>query len=252
MSNIPYVLFYEMKYVIGQVFNIRHLFVKHYNGADWIQDGSSLNIDPNYDTRVLNSALGFVDNTAYVVWSEESATNNKVYCKFLVLPTPTYTPTSTATPTITPTSTISPTPTITPTNSATSTHSPTFTHSPTSTITPTITPTSTITPTYTASPTATNTRSLAEVELAGKAALVYPNPARDQVNFLLHLTEQAKVEIVIYNMTGDLVAKISEDLPAGRGQVVVWKTENISPGIYLADIRLNGKSAGKQKLAIIH
>ena len=81
--------------------------------------------------------------------------------------------------------------------------------------------------------------------------MVYPNPARDQVNFLLHLAEQANVEIVIYNITGDLVAKIDENLPAGRGQAVVWKTENIGPGIYLADIRLNGKSVERQKVAIV-
>ncbi|MEW6516086.1 MAG: T9SS type A sorting domain-containing protein [candidate division FCPU426 bacterium] len=251
INNIQYVLFYEMKYVVGQIFNIRHLFMKHFDGSEWIQDGSSLNIDPNYDTRVFNSALEFVDNTAYVVWSEESATINKIYCKFYVLPTPTYTPTHTATLTITPTPTISPTPTITPTYSPTPTHSPTYTHSPTFTITPTITPTSTITPTATVSPTATQTRSLASVELGGKAALVYPNPARDQVNFLIHLTEPAQVEIVIYSITGDLVAKVNENLPAGRGQTMIWKTDSISPGIYLADIRLNGKSAGRQKLAIV-
>ena len=81
--------------------------------------------------------------------------------------------------------------------------------------------------------------------------MVYPNPARDQVNFLLHLSDQTRVEIVIFNITGDLVAKIDENLSAGRGQTIVWKTENVSPGIYLADIRLNGKSVGRQKLAIV-
>jgi hypothetical protein len=253
--GIPYVAWLENTFVVGQMFYIDHVYVKYFNGSDWISTGGGLNIDANYDAN--SPEIDFVDSTPYVVWSEESATNNRVYCKFYIPPTPTVTPTITVTSTISPTPTISPTSTITPTHSPTSTQTPTFTYTPTITTTPTITLTSTITSTYTVSPTAsptctaTPTRSLADVELGGKPALVYPNPGRDQVHFLLHLSEPARVEIVIYNITGELVAKLEENLPAGRGQSVMWKTGNTGPGIYLADIRLNGRSIGKMKLAII-
>jgi parallel beta-helix repeat protein len=169
--------------------------------------------------------------------------------------------------------TLPPTPTYTSTASPTSTNSatytPTFTHTPTGTITPTITNTPTVTPTptisatYTSSPTvtvtpsvtttytSTATEALGAVDLRGKRVLSFPNPARDLIKFLMHLDATTKVELTIYNLAGEQVAYLAEELPAGRGQVIAWNCSAIAPGIYLVRVMMDGEEKEVQKIAVI-
>ena len=165
-------------------------------------------------------------------------------------PTATLTCTVTLTPTITTTSTltstISPTPTTTPTithtliasATPTATITLTLTISPTTTITPTITPTATIT--VTGTPTKIQ-NALADVDLNWKNALAYPNPANDEVHFLLHLKKAADVRVELYNMNGERVASVKASLQAGNGQVVTWNCSEVAAGLYIAKIVINGK-----------
>lgn len=174
--------------------------------------------------------------------------------------TSTITPTSTETPFLTPTPTrtmtMSPTLTVTPTISATFTESPTPTTSSTITQTATITVTSTISPTPTAtpsstfSPTATATNALGSVDLNGQAALAYPNPAKDEVHFLLHLASQTDVVISVFNIAGEKVTELNDTL-AGEGQTLLWNCSTVAPGLYIAVISENGTVKGKIKIVIL-
>jgi parallel beta-helix repeat protein len=173
----------------------------------------------------------------------------------ILTPTPSFTPilTPTSTPSMTPsptaTSTISPTPSVTSSRSTTPTISPTSSNTPTSTITPS--QTLTATPPATPTPSPTLAAPLAGVDLGGKATRAFPQPAKDRVQFLLHLDQAAEVKIAIYNLLGERVVEIAAGLPAGRGQVLVWDCRQASPGIYLARIYKQGKYAGTVKIAVV-
>jgi len=134
---------------------------------------------------------------------------------------------------------------------ATSTMSPTVTLTATITPTLTVSPTATPTATITLTPTVTQTSGLANIDLKGKAVLAYPNPAQKQMKFLMHLDKATDVEINIYNLTGERIAKLKESMPAGRGQVLIWNCADIAPGIYLAKVYFNSKEKQTIKLAVM-
>ncbi|MBN1594503.1 hypothetical protein JW933_01115 [candidate division FCPU426 bacterium] len=150
-------------------------------------------------------------------------------------------------PTATPTDTVTPTVTETPTITPTATESVTFTITPTSTISPTATRTPTSSPTSTFTP----TTALGNIDLRGKPALAYPNPAQQTMNFLVHMDHAAKMEIAIYNLAGELITRLSESLPVGNGRVMVWDCGNVAPGIYIARVLEDGEEQGQLKVAII-
>lgn len=81
--------------------------------------------------------------------------------------------------------------------------------------------------------------------------LAYPNPAVDQMQFLIHLETAAEVHLDIYNLTGERIAQITRALPAGRGQVLDWDCGSIAPGIYLVRVLADGNELGIQKIAVV-
>ncbi|MBN1594976.1 T9SS type A sorting domain-containing protein [candidate division FCPU426 bacterium] len=131
------------------------------------------------------------------------------------------------------------TPTFTPT--ATMTASPTFTPSPTITPTPTATPTLTVTP----------TNALAQVDLRGKPALAFPNPAQDQMTFVFHTGQEMEVAIEIYNFAGEQIVKLEGNFAQGQGHTLAWDCGGTAPGIYLARVRKAGEVKGTLKIAIV-
>jgi Secretion system C-terminal sorting domain len=269
-SQTPYIVFHEETYVSGQPVDKWHTYVKYFNGLEWLGTESSLNIDTNYDTDI--SGIGFVNNTLYVVWDEKSSGAQKIYCKYYIPPTPTYTatvtPTATITPTLTcsatytetptstPTFTVTTTSTITPTQSPTYTITNTYTITQTATITPSITKTCTITPSATITSTATISATASPGVLVGKdEILAYPNPARDTMNFIFNLFGDTEIIITIFNITGDKVAEIREIRNNLQNSIITWNCLDIAPGIYLVRAKLKGNGAGKllkiKKIAII-
>lgn len=201
-----------------------------------------------------------------------------IYAFDVETPTPTLTASATATlsATISPTATITPTVTDTPTLTSTATPSDsptrtvTTTTTPTGTITPTatITLTSTISPTFTISPTATvspmvtatvlpassltsTPNLLAEVLLNGKQAMVFPNPARDEVRFLVHLDRAATLRLDLFNSNGERIAGLDAALPAGRGQVIQWDCRDVAPGVYHVRLLKDGQAWEKLKVAVV-
>lgn len=134
---------------------------------------------------------------------------------------------------------------------ATVTVTPTGTRTPTPTPTQTIFITKTSTPTLTATVTLTPTPGLGDVDLRGKLVLPWPNPARDEVRFLMHLDNPAQVKIDIYNFSGERIASLEQALPAGRGQVVIWDCVSVAAGIYIVRIELKGRDAEIHRIAVI-
>lgn len=191
--------------------------------------------------------------------------------------TPTQSPTPSASATITGTFsptltlTVTPTPTHTPTttSTATPTQSPTTTLSPTSTCTPSITPTSTISPTATLSPVCsptatptlipstspTSTATFVLTPPGGYAAdnrriLAYPQPGLDRMTFLIKTTQGGGIIIRLFNLSGELIARLDSQAEAGETAAVLWDCGKIAPGVYLAIVEQNGQALGKCKVAI--
>lgn len=123
---------------------------------------------------------------------------------------------------------------------------PTFT--PTFTVTPTITPTFTITPTSTPTPTVTPTTTSVR-DFHGKPFLAFPNPARGQVHFILPADQSGEVEIELFNLVGERVAEVKGAVAFGNG--ITWDCRQCAPGIYIAQVSLQGKILGKSKVALI-
>jgi hypothetical protein len=119
---------------------------------------------------------------------------------------------------------------------------------PTATPTPSPTPQASATPT----PTATPISGLADVDLTGKLFLAFPNPAKSQVQFLFQqLDHPVAAKIDIYNFNGERVGSVGGSLGVGRGQVLVWDCSQVVPGMYVAQITLDGKLLGKTKIAVV-
>ncbi|MEW6515547.1 MAG: T9SS type A sorting domain-containing protein [candidate division FCPU426 bacterium] len=122
---------------------------------------------------------------------------------------------------------------------------------PTPTPTPVISPTPTATNTATPAATGTPSNPLANADLAGKAVVAFPNPAKDRMTFVFHLEAAAKVEIRLYNLAGEQVAALSGDFAAGRGQSLAWNLSGIAPGVYVARMLVNGNEKAKAKVAVV-
>ncbi|MEW6517016.1 MAG: T9SS type A sorting domain-containing protein [candidate division FCPU426 bacterium] len=216
------------------------------------------------------------------------ASSPTITCTPSITPTSTISPTSTLSPTITETATISPTPTITetvtisptetptPTETMTSTITLTATETQTSTDTPTDSPTPTATPSHTrtASPTVTPTPSITTTLQPTHSAtltmtptgtpwvsagrvLAYPNPARDRVVFAYTVPGASRIEIDIYHLTGERVARIEEGKNnSGQTLTTAWEAAGVAPGIYLCRIKItdaNGRVLldQRKKVAIV-
>jgi parallel beta-helix repeat protein len=223
-------------------------------------NGGSLNFqgyttaDGSGNWSITPSSLTIGDNVCALATDINNNSSN-FSTNVTVVPTPTVTPTPTHSPTATDSATPTVTPSVTPTltNSATPTASPTIT--PTYTATPiftsTVTPTITPTDSPTASPTLTTTpTSERVVDLKGKFALAYPNPGVNTLNFVMNLDESVKIGILIYNLAGERIADIQEDLSVGQ-QTITWNCKSIAPGIYLVRFVKDGKLEEVQRIAIV-
>ncbi|MEW6515549.1 MAG: T9SS type A sorting domain-containing protein [candidate division FCPU426 bacterium] len=172
--------------------------------------------------------------------------------------TPTPSSSATATPSCTPTSTSSPTCTVSATATPSGTLPPTATSTATPTATATLLPTGTPTPVFTRSftptpsmsPTATVTAtSAADGLLAAWTGKVFPNPARGHIQFVLPPAQSW--EIGIYNLYGERIAVIRETADASSSRTITWNCQDIAPGIYLADLKADGKSVKRAKFALV-
>ncbi|MBN1596584.1 T9SS type A sorting domain-containing protein [candidate division FCPU426 bacterium] len=179
--------------------------------------------------------------------------------------TPTITWTDTASPTATPSRTYSCTPTATVSSSATpdisSTPSATATLSNTPspylspTNTCTATPSRTISPTWTQTPVVSMTQTQVPPTQTATSVLsagivAYPQPARDRIFFNLPDSADKEVVIMVYNLAGELVAEVSA-VAGNDAAPLVFLTDTISPGCYIARISIEGRYVKTLKLVVI-
>lgn len=70
--------------------------------------------------------------------------------------------------------------------------------------------------------------------LPGKYFQVYPNPSNGNFNFTFNLDKQEEVAVMIYDVTGNLVAELRQPVDPSN-PVIEWNPAgNMTPGIYLA------------------
>jgi hypothetical protein len=78
---------------------------------------------------------------------------------------------------------------------------------------------------------------------------IFPNPAKTSVNIYFLLTENEKVSISIYDLTGRLVKKSDQgQLPAGAQEISI-PSDDLKNGIYLVQTHI-GQQTYSQKLTI--
>jgi hypothetical protein len=232
LNGIPYIGWNETNGTNAQI------YIKHWNGADWVQDSASLNVNVNRNAFERPS-LAVSSSSVYVCWSESDGAINQIYVKHLVVPTntptntPTFTPTLTRTPTVTVTVTKSPIPvtyvaTVTPTVTPAS-----FYPSPTRTITQIYTETTTVTVIF------GNMMKIINNQI---------NPKRgEQASVRWAQPQDAPVTITIYNLVGDKIITLvdHQTYPAGRLNEVAWRGVNglgnvVASGIYIVHIKTDG------------
>jgi len=122
----------------------------------------------------------------------------------------------------TPTATMTITPTATPTPSLTLTRTPVSSMTPTRTNTPVITATLTHTPTGV----------LTSDPNLPQALIVYPNPASHRVYFHFQAAVNDTLEIHIYNISGELISRLSNQL-SQNPSVLEWNAPLMASGIYI-------------------
>ena len=79
----------------------------------------------------------------------------------------------------------------------------------------------------------------------------YPNPVYDNQTYIrYYVSEDAKINIKIFDLAGDYVAELNDDARGGLDNETVWNVSNIQSGVYLARIEAAGVS-GKTDSKII-
>ncbi len=79
----------------------------------------------------------------------------------------------------------------------------------------------------------------------------YPNPVYDSQTYIrYYVSEDAKINIKIFDLAGDYVAELNDDARGGLDNETVWNVSSIQSGVYLARIEATGVS-GKTDSKII-
>ncbi len=79
----------------------------------------------------------------------------------------------------------------------------------------------------------------------------YPNPVYDGQTYIrYYVSEDAKINIRIFDLAGDYVAELNDNARGGLDNETVWNVGNIQSGVYLARIEVTGVS-GKTDSKII-
>jgi len=86
--------------------------------------------------------------------------------------------------------------------------------------------------------------------MPSKKVYNYPNPNIDDFTYIRYfLTDNARVNIKIFDLAGDMVDSFNGPGDSGIDQQVKWDVSDIESGVYLC--RVEAKSAGKSNVRII-
>ncbi|PIQ08371.1 MAG: hypothetical protein COW71_11990, partial [Ignavibacteriales bacterium CG18_big_fil_WC_8_21_14_2_50_31_20] len=106
---------------------------------------------------------------------------------------------------------------------------------------------------------ASNTSSVAAASSSEKIAAFFPqskaynwpNPVYDGVtNIRYYVSEDSKAGVTIFDLAGDLVAKLSGNGIGGFENEIVWNVKDIQSGVYFAHLEVTSNS-GKTDTKII-
>lgn len=87
--------------------------------------------------------------------------------------------------------------------------------------------------------------------MPGNRAYNYPNPVYNGQTFIrYYVSEDAKINIKIFDLAGDFVAELNDDARGGLDNETIWNVGNIQSGVYFARIDATGTS-GKSESKII-
>lgn len=112
-----------------------------------------------------------------------------------------------------------------------------FGKTPMAAITPVPYPTNTPTPTATVTPTATS--QIPRVNEAAGTIVAYPNPAKGKVYFYLAGVLADKLTIRIYNLAGQIIAKVQTGSPTRTAAPLMWNAAGVAPGVYIYQVTLS-------------
>jgi photosystem II stability/assembly factor-like uncharacterized protein len=73
----------------------------------------------------------------------------------------------------------------------------------------------------------------------------YPNPARDKMNISLLLPKDCVAKVVIYDLTGRLIATLTDERYSSGTYEVEWNTKTIPSGAYIVELSAGGEKASK-------
>jgi len=79
----------------------------------------------------------------------------------------------------------------------------------------------------------------------------YPNPVYNGVTAIrYYVSESSRINIKIFDLAGDFVAELNDNVQGGFESETIWKVNNIQSGIYLARVEAVGQS-GKTESNVI-
>jgi hypothetical protein len=94
-------------------------------------------------------------------------------------------------------------------------------------------------------------------ELHGMALRAYPNPCSDQLNIKYVLGQNAKVQVKIYNIRGQLVKILTDEYNSQGEQHLVWNVKDdmgkkLTSGVFLIKASANGKQEDVKRFILIN
>ncbi len=79
----------------------------------------------------------------------------------------------------------------------------------------------------------------------------YPNPASGQMRFRFNLAAPASASLRIYNLAGEQVVSLEDQVGAGNGWVLTWTLGDTAPGVYLVRVFVDGQAKQELKVAVV-
>lgn len=79
---------------------------------------------------------------------------------------------------------------------------------------------------------------------------VYPNPFNPRTNIVFSTISRQQVNIKVYNITGQLVATLADDIFSPGEHTVTWNAADKPSGVYFCSVTLGGKAFTRKMLLI--
>ncbi|MFL5751859.1 MAG: DUF4331 family protein, partial [Bacteroidia bacterium] len=78
----------------------------------------------------------------------------------------------------------------------------------------------------------------------------FPNPFRDQTTIKYRLTENAPVNISVYDLSGKKVATLVNQVKSEGSYEVIWNAEGVSSGMYIVSLSSNSRMLQSMKVSV--